>query len=94
MTVRLELQNALDSWASDGNEAIVVTEKIFGRVRALLFEQLRNVPPQHVSYYKIDLLLADLQRDTRDELLDMLRNTVDRDIVVNIVASRFFGEHA
>jgi hypothetical protein len=87
MTVRTDLENALESWTNDGNEAFILVEKIFSRVRALLFEQL-----QHVSYFKIDLLLADLQRDTREDLFNFLHNTVDRDAAVDIIASRFFGE--
>lgn len=87
MTVRTELMNALDSWTSDGSEAVAVTDKIFTRARTILHEHLGNK-----SLHEVDLLLADLKRDTHDELHDLLCNTVDRDEAVDLVVRRYFGE--
>ena len=87
MTVRAELMTALDSWTSDGSEAFVATDKIFARVRIILHENLSNK-----SLHEIDLLLADLKRDTREELHNLLRNTLDRDEAIDLVVRRFFGE--
>lgn len=87
MSIRIELQAALDSWTSDGSEAFEIVEKIFARIRALLHAHLKNK-----SFDDVDLLIADLRRDTHEDLSDLIRNTVDRDAVVDIVASRFFGE--
>jgi hypothetical protein len=89
LTIREELQNALDSQTSDGREAFTLTETIFSRVRVLL----HGLCPD-MSFIEIDLRLADLQRDVREELLDHLYGAIDRDIAVDIIASHFFGEHA
>jgi hypothetical protein len=86
MNIRRDLEAALDSWASDGHEALLVADKILAYVRALLHQHLGR------SFSEIDLLLADLRRDARKELFDLTRNTVDRDTVIDIVAQRFFGE--
>ena len=87
MTVRAELMNALDSWTSDGSEALAVIDKIFARTRIILHEHIGNK-----SLHEIDLLLADVKRDTREELHDLLVNTVDRNEAVDLVVRRFFGE--
>jgi site-specific DNA-methyltransferase (adenine-specific) len=87
VTIRTELMNALDSTTSDGGEAFIVTDKIFARARTILHEHLSNK-----SLHEVDLLLADLKRDTREELHDLLRNTVDRDEAVDLIVRRYFGE--
>jgi site-specific DNA-methyltransferase (adenine-specific) len=87
MTVRTELMAALDSWTSDGSEAVIVIDKIFARARTILHEHLSDK-----SSHEVDLLLADLKRDTREELHDLLHNTVDRDEIVDLVIRRYFGE--
>jgi hypothetical protein len=86
MSIRTDLEAALGSWASDGHEALLVADKIFAQVRALLHRHLGR------SFFEVDLLLADLRRDTHQELFDLVHNTVDRDTVVDIVAQRFFGD--
>jgi hypothetical protein len=41
---------------------------------------------------EIDLQLADLERDTREDLFEFLHNTIDRDDAIDVIATRFFGE--
>jgi hypothetical protein len=85
MTIRSELQDALENSTSDGHAANTLTEEIFGRVRMLL-HRLNPIMP----FLELDLQLADLQRDIREDLFELLRNTVDRDAAVDIIAQRFF----
>jgi hypothetical protein len=86
-TTRRELANALETWTADGSEAFILVDKMFGCVRSLLHQLNPDL-----TFLELDLRLADLQRDAREELYDLLHNTVDRDVAVDIIAVRFFGE--
>jgi hypothetical protein len=86
MTVLDALQAAIESRASDGHEARVLTDKIFSRVRALMHALVPDMP-----WSEIDLRLADLQRDTHEELFKCLYDAIDYDNVVDTIA-HFLGE--
>jgi hypothetical protein len=81
-----EFEHALNRHASNGGEAIVLAERIFDCIRALLHKLNPDIP-----FLQLDLLLADLQRDFCEELFDLVLGTIDRDIAMNIFA-HLFGE--
>jgi hypothetical protein len=87
MTVRTDLESAFATWTSDGREAFEVSEQVFAAVAAAI----RNRFPG-TTLAETELLLADVRRDTEDFLFGLLRNALDHDAVIEIVASRFFGE--
>jgi hypothetical protein len=87
LSVREELQSALDRHTSDGSEAFILVDKIFGSVRALLHKLCPDM-----SFLEIDLLLGDLQRDVCEDLFDHLHGAIDRSFVDTAVDRFFEGD--
>ena len=87
MTVRVDLQNALGSWVSDGREAFEISDELFADVIAAIRNRFIGT-----TLAETELMLADVRRATEESLHTLLRDTVPIDAVIDIVASRFFGE--
>jgi hypothetical protein len=87
MTARADLKNALATRTSDGGEAFEVVDQVFADVISVIRKRCPDM-----SLAEAELLLADVRRDTEDFLFGLLRNTLDHDAVIDIVASRFLGE--
>jgi hypothetical protein len=87
MTVRVDLQHALESWTSDGSEAFEISEQAFTNIIAVIRKRFAGL-----TLAEAELLLADVRRDTEDSLFALLRNTVTVGEVIDIVATRFCGE--
>jgi hypothetical protein len=87
MTVRVDLQNALESWVSDGREAFEISDELFADVIAPIRNRFIGT-----TLAEAELMLADVRRATEESLHILLRDTVSIDAVIDIVASRFFGE--
>jgi hypothetical protein len=87
MTIRAELENALASWISDGSEGLELVEQVFDDIIAAICKRFPGT-----TLAEAELLLADVRRATEESLSALLRDTVDRDAVLDIVTQRFFDE--
>ena len=87
MTVRTDIESALESWASDGSEGLALAEHMFTDITAAI---RRRFPDTTLG--EAELLLADIRRDAESDLFALTCNTIDRDAAVDIVVQRFFGE--
>jgi hypothetical protein len=87
MTIRRELQNALESWTADVSEAFAIAATVIASVIAVLRKRFPGM-----AFSELELLLADVQHEIENIYFDLVHNTVDRDAVVDIIATRFFGE--
>jgi hypothetical protein len=85
-SIRCDLENALATWTSDGDEAFEIAEQMFDSVIATIRKRYPDL-----SLAAAELLLADAKRDAEADLFALLHNTLDRDDAIDVVA-RVLGE--
>jgi hypothetical protein len=86
VTIRTDVDNALRSQTVDGREADDLTDEIFTALIAVLRKNFG------IPLADLELMLADVRRDTENKLFGAVHNTIDCDTAVDVIVSRFFGE--
>jgi hypothetical protein len=89
LTSSQDLYDLLGPRASNGAEAFPLVDELFAGVRAALRRDPRFAS---IKQLELELLLADLRRDTVQLLFNLLHEQLDLHDTINIVAQRFFGE--
>jgi hypothetical protein len=86
MGVRSDLQAALSSWSSTGDEAYVITDWVFDRIIAIM----RKHSPA-LTLVAAELLIADAKRDLESSLFNLMHNSIDCDSAIDVFINRFLG---